>query len=356
MSRAVLVHAVLVFTRLFFCACALTLALGANAGESASTGVVTTCTGRFPNPINDICWRCMLPLSVGAAPVANLGNQVDMDNPGSPICICPGWPPRVGLSLGFWEPIILTEIPRKPFCFPLLGGLEISGTSERAHARTAISDANGAGNAQLTFYHAHEYVFPILAEMGMATDYPCLTQSAIDIAYVTEFDPTWYDEQMALYTSPEAYLFANPIALAACAVDCVIATADLPQPAMFWCAGCQGSLEPNEGRVPYNGGGVAVSLLLSQRLMAKLHKFAIAWAYHGEGALCGPQIEIIMNRQQYKTQMLYPIPNTTALNGKCCQPFGATSLLWGMAKEYPVDGEDFGYVLFRKRNCCLTYY
>ena len=28
---------------------------------------VATCTGKFPNPITDICWSCILPISIGSA-------------------------------------------------------------------------------------------------------------------------------------------------------------------------------------------------------------------------------------------------------------------------------------------------
>ena len=38
-----------------------------------------------------------------------------------------------------------------------------------------------------------------------------------------------------------------------------------------------------------------------------------------------------------------------------CQPFGRTTVLWGAGKEYPVRGEDFAFMLFRKRNCCVGY-
>ena len=62
-----------------------------------------TCTGKFANPITDICWSCILPISIGAARVATLG-QEDIENPASPVCVCPGYPIRIGLSIGFWEP------------------------------------------------------------------------------------------------------------------------------------------------------------------------------------------------------------------------------------------------------------
>ncbi|MDP2024069.1 MAG: TraU family protein, partial [Hydrogenophaga sp.] len=29
--------------------------------------------------------------------------------------------------------------------------------------------------------------------------------------------------------------------------------------------------------------------------------------------------------------------------------------IWGAGKEYPVMGEDFAFMLFRKRNCCVGF-
>jgi conjugal transfer pilus assembly protein TraU len=323
-----------------------------SAQQSTSTATAT-CVGKFPNPINDICWRCMLPLSIGTFSIANTGSQRDIPNPASPVCICPGYPPRVGLSLGFWEPVKMLETPRRPWCFPLLGGLQITGTKAPQHGR--LTRPTGTNNN--VFYQVHDYTFPILYALGVANGHPCLIQSAIDLGFVTELDPSWNDPSMSAIFNGEAVLFSNPITIAACAADCVAATVDFPIQALFWCAGCQGSGYPQQGNISHHNGGVDSSLLLSQRLIAKLHKFGLAWAYHSESvALCAPEIKNIIDRRAYKTQMLYPIPNTNTVSGKCCQPLGATSATWRAAKEYPIKGEDFGYLVFRKRNCCLTYY
>src|SRR5437870_3860410 len=74
-----------------------------------------TCEGKFVNPLTDICWSCVFPLSIGAATVASLG-QEDIANPATPVCTCPSVPPRVGLSLGFWEPARQIDVTRQPFC------------------------------------------------------------------------------------------------------------------------------------------------------------------------------------------------------------------------------------------------
>jgi conjugal transfer pilus assembly protein TraU len=237
------------------------------------------------------------------------------------------------------------------------------------------------------FYHAHHYTFPVLYVLGVVNDHPCLVKSSIDIGFITEFDPTWNVPTLSSWFNPEAFLFANPLALAACAADCVAATVDKPLASTPWCAGCQGSLHPMQGHVPHHTGGVSTSLLLTQRLQAKMHKVGVAWQYHGSDALCGPHPNIVMNRQAYKTQMLYPVPNTKKLaqpastgantlptpgtstgagntqvvippqaaqnNSRCCQNLWETSIVWGAGKEFPIKGEDFAYLLFRKRNCCM---
>ena len=50
------------------------------------------------------------------------------------------------------------------------------------------------------------------------------------------------------------------------------------------------------------------------------------------------------------------VPATAKLDGQCCQPYGRTTSLWGAGKSYPIQGEDFSYQIFRKRNCCAGAY
>ena len=58
-----------------FCLMALIVALARPAFATA------TCTGRFANPITDICWSCMMPLRFGGLDLVSLG-QEDTPNPG----------------------------------------------------------------------------------------------------------------------------------------------------------------------------------------------------------------------------------------------------------------------------------
>jgi len=44
-----------------------------------------TCQGRFMNPITDICWSCVFPLTIGSAAVLADG-QDDIGNPSTTDC------------------------------------------------------------------------------------------------------------------------------------------------------------------------------------------------------------------------------------------------------------------------------
>jgi conjugal transfer pilus assembly protein TraU len=244
-----------------------------------------TCTGRFPNPITEICWSCILPISIGSATIANFDGQEDIPNPSNPVCSC-GVNPTIGLSIGFWEPARHVEAVRKPFCLASLGGIDLDpGIPAPAAARFTRPEGDGDGGS---FYQAHFYVNPVLYWLEVVTDFPCLERGSFDLAYLTEVDPLWNDDELTLILNPEAVLFANPVAVAACAADCVAATAGFGIAEMFWCAGCQGGIYPFDGHVPYHMGGVRTAALIAQRLTAKMHRELLAWGWHGGRACAGP--------------------------------------------------------------------
>jgi len=311
-------------------------------------GAGPTCHGRFPNPITDICWSCIFPMSIGGTKVATF-DQEDTPNPGgNPLCACP--PARVGLKMGFWEPARLVEVTRTPYCFMTLNALELDMgiAAPRGHR------AHGNEHASHSFYQVHWYMNPILYWLEVLYDDACLESGDFDIAYITEVDPLWDDSELAFILNPDVALFANPAAQAVCAADCVAASAGFPLNTLFWCAGCQGPMYPLTGHVGAHVGGVQASALLVQRMTNKLHRELLMWAGAGDEGLCGFYPQVLMDKQNYKLQMLYPVPNTAKIAGRCCQPYGRTTAVWGAGKEFPVAGEDFVYQVFRKRNCCAT--
>ncbi|MYA97772.1 MAG: conjugal transfer protein, partial [Nitrospinae bacterium] len=203
-----------------------------------------SCTGRFVNPVADVCWECLFPISIGPIRIGSAVGAPDTPNPGSPICFCGSPIPRIGLSLGVWEPARLIDASRAPWCFPNLGGLTIDGGLPAGRGRTGTSGGDGA---QGSTWHVHYYVYPLLSWIGALLDLGCLEGGGLDIAWVSELDPAWRDDELSFLLNPEAALFADLPAQAACAADCAAASAGLPLDPLYWCAGCQGSMYPLTG-------------------------------------------------------------------------------------------------------------
>ena len=110
--------------------------------------------------------------------------------------------------------------------------------------RTGSSGGDGSSGS---VWHVHYYTYPLLSWIGALLDLGCLESGGLDIAWVSELDPTWNDEELALLVNPEAVLFADLPAQAACAADCAAASTGLPRDELFWCAGCQGGMYPLTG-------------------------------------------------------------------------------------------------------------
>ena len=114
--------AALLSVRVLVAALALMLGIGGLTASAhadtdvAAASVPAKCTGRFVNPITDVCWSCLFPLSVGALKIFP-GERPDTDNPSLPVCACGSPLPRIGFAFGFWEPVRLADVTMKPWCF-----------------------------------------------------------------------------------------------------------------------------------------------------------------------------------------------------------------------------------------------
>lgn len=306
------------------------------------------CHGKFVNPITDVCWSCLFPITIGGLQVSASGE--DTPNVSPPICMCPRPPlgqPFPGVPITFWEPVRLVDVTREPYCLVNMGGIHMMNQGVKGHG----SVANGlTGRTRSSFYQVHWYMYPLLYWMEILMDFMCIEVGSPDLTYMSEIDPFWDDDETAFILNPEAILFANPIAQASCAVDCVASSVGFPLDPMFWCGGCQGSLYPFVGTVSSHIGGVQASLLLVQRMIAKLHREGLLWGTAGPLGMCQKFPMPIIQKSQYKTQMTYPIPST---GSRQCHPLGRSEQLWAAGKEFPYQGEDFGYLIWRKRSCCL---
>jgi conjugal transfer pilus assembly protein TraU len=294
----------------------------------------------------------------------------DTDNPDGIFCDC-GDSLLPGIPVGFWEPIRLLELTREKFCFPSLSGLSLSSENDYLHAGT-YSEHPTAGPEQTAFYQAHYIAFPVWQIIGLTvglvghtlTDisiglFPdlskCFSTGGYDIAdyailYLTELDPLWNDDELGHLLNPEAILFANPGAQAACAADAIAASAGWPVDALFWCAGSWGSMYPYSGTVPGPVGELTTASLLAARTLAKLNREFLEAVTSGEEAMCGKRYTGLIKKSQYRLQLVYPIASTEGPT--CCPPIGRNTMLWGTGKAFPIYGEDFSFLVFRKKSCC----
>ena len=198
------------------------------------------------------------------------------------------------------------------------------------------------------FYHVHYYEFPILSLWRKTTDFICAETFSLDIAYMSEFDPFWNDSKWTAILNPEVFLFANPLAVIACAADCASANFQKPLEHLFWCAGCQGSLYPFVGHVAHPVGGAQISSLLLHRLLAKLNTLRLLTTFKQED-FCHKTHSWFVRKNAYKTQLLFPKAQTKPP----CNVLGKSTALWGAGRSYPGKGEDFVYLIWTKKQCCL---
>lgn len=303
------------------------------------------CSGHFANPITDVCWSCLFPLSIGSSQVAKSKNA-DTKNPKNPVCVCDK---RIGLAIGYWEPISLVDVTYKPFCMVNLGGFQL-GLSDK-YPKGSQNNRQGLDNR--SFYHVHWYKFPLMLWLNLLTSAACVQAGEFDIAYLSELDPSWDSESLALILAPESVLFGNIIAQSTCAADAISATTHgKPLNKLFWCAGSQGSMYPMTGTVQEHVSGAQASTLLAERMIYKLHREGLLWDSSGKDSksLCHETPHPVMPKNRYRYQMAYPYAATSKNFG--CKALGASTMFWESGKEYPIKGEDFGYLIWRKRNCC----
>lgn len=310
------------------------------------------CEGDWINPVSDICWRCIFPITLGSIELISV-NQQDAykETGGLGLCAC-GFPPKFGIKLGFWEPVRMVEVTRTPYCLVALNGLQLHPGIPARVPGARTGSAQLEGSTSFAFYHAHWYINPILHWLEVLLDFPCIERAGLDLAYVTELDVTWEDDQLAALLTPEMYLTANLPGVAACAADCVAATIDWPLDELWWCNGCGGPLYPLTGNIAAHVSGRQSSAHLAARLAFKLHRQGVTHYTHGENALCSSGWNSAqIYKKAYKMSMMHPLPQQIQ-NDRCCQPFGSSVEKWAIGAEWPIKGEDFVYMLFRKRNCC----
>jgi len=345
---------------------------------SLSSKADDLCPNNFPNFISDICWSCMFPFKLfkGTKLLANSGEDFETAADSSLVCLCPGQL-KIGTPISFWEMSYIVDVHTTPGCFPTLGGMKIPLPWVDLQYG-AISDTGH--RSEQVFRNSAYYVSPMMYLLEAVIDDTCSDRSPFDVGWASEFDPTWSDDELALIKMPVAYAFGTLPGIMAAIPDAAAAMVGFPINNIFWQAGSWGPIYPLTGNVSQYKSMDQVSRLLATRMLAEAHAMREMAGLFSKGggrsyacepgeaacdggttqaAMCAgspwdmPQ-QLIMKKKQYKMQRIFPVPFTTKLPlGGCCSPIGRETAMSEMFTQTPVPGyKDFGYAVFRKRDCC----
>lgn len=287
--------------------------------------------------IGKIDYSAMFPLRIAGATIVpgripDIGGHIS-----SPICVCNDPFPRVGIPVSFFEPSRIIEVVSDAWCFPTFGfgfGTKLGGGT--------YGDGQ---DRQKTFYQSHYLIMPIYALLEILTDFVCLQSTGVDYAWVSEVDPLWNSDTLSAFTTPEALLFGNPISNLACIADSVASTLFNPIDLLFWCKGTWGNAYPltgwtNTKNMVEDSASVAASMVY------RLHRNLVLWGSWGQAGLCGYYPAPIWRKSAYRLQLVSPWPSYATT-------IGTSGLIWTAGHNPPFLGDNFGFVLFKKRDCCV---
>ncbi len=311
----------------------IVLMLSINAyAVCAPTGALTV------DLIGKIDYSAMFPLRIAGATVVP-GRMPDVTGTiGSPVCYCADPFPRIGIPISFYEPNRIIEVVSDAWCYPTWG----FGLNPTKVGGGTYGDGQ---DKQKTFFQSHYMLFPVWAILELALDIACMETGGADVAYVTEVDPIWNSDTLAAFMQPEALLFGNPISNLACIADSIASTVFNPIDLLFWCKGSWGNAYPltgwtNTKNVVEDSASVAASMIY------KLHRQLILWGSWGQAGLCGYYPAPIWRKSAYRLQLVTPIPSFATT-------IGTSGLMWTPGHNPPFIGDNFGYILFKKRDCCV---
>ena len=216
----------------------------------------------------------------------------------------------------------------------ILERLELGGTH---------SDHSNTEDATV-FAQVHYLNHEDLEEIIRGFDQECWEFSDPGQEYISEDDDEW----QALYSSdwwPEAEKFATLPLVEACIADATSAQFGYPIDALYWCMGSWGLLFNMNGHLnqdEYTTGNAG----LAARLIAHMGRRMMLWDAATVTCYAGPMP--IWRKSFFKLQPLRPTERDIRI------PIGQAPEFWGEDLNKLEDGDNFAWLLWRKRVCCSS--
>lgn len=343
----------------------------------------------FTKLITDVCWDCMLPINVGGIPLGQ--DRPDGASEKVGLCNCPDdlGIPEFGYPLPMWMPSRVSEVVTTPWCSPALGGIKLQDDVTAGMGGVSMGEEGRTTNS-FQQYHWFASPFAEMLEMFFIPECNVDGLTDFDLMYLSEIDPMHSNDLLSLLLFVEAIAFATPATSLWCAADCAMITAGIVKEDTFGCAGCDGSLYPITGNSNAPDGTlIRSSSLITQRVIAGLHRKNLATKTIGDEAMCGRVYWPTTPRSQYKMSMIYPKaeadPSPTEtyfqLDGEgnvlkepdgspkpsgtyehsgkgCCHPLGESTMKWAVPRGgmTEVSNDDYIYLIYRYKDCCVRSY
>lgn len=336
----------------------LATSLDTNAGKSPTCNDAGMLSGGI---VSRVCWSCFYPIAIGGT----LMGGTELTAPTARArgtCVCPGrifGYPTTGITLGMFQPTHLIETTRQPYCSPSIGGTLTGSASTVRTGLAGLTTQGGAGYSDAeegkanAYWNFHWFKFPIGQIIDQMTDAVCVSQtgSDMDLLFISEILPTWNNDELALYTSPETPLFASPVAVASCIADAAAASVYKPIDAMFWCSGSWGpGLYPYSGTAGDGDSIARSSSLAATKGLALMHRLGLQNKTMGQEAVCHSIPFPNLIKSQYRFQTAFPIPELVSNHW-----IGASTFRWfGEERSLPSVGEDWVHLQWTWIDCCAN--
>ena len=303
-----------------------------------SLGVHSKCQSSVFNPVTDIAWENIFPVTMGG--IIELGsNPKYATGTGNLICTCAReGVPVIGIKVGFWEPARIVDTVLDAYCMMPLG-VDMGATGMAGESASGIISRE----RNMQFNQAHWYIFPALALMDLFLDLPCVDyQRDFDVAIMTELLLTWNDDQFSSVINPESLLVANPVAQTACIADATSVLAWKPVNHLYWCAGNH-SVYPMGGRV--NGiDSTENGFATASKMIHMMGRLGLLWEYRKDG--CGLIPSTMWTKDQWRIQLAKPVRQSEARYP------GVPGTIWTSMTAPPYSNNQL-WVLFRLLSCCV---
>ena len=310
------------------------------------------------NPFSTIDWSFFFDDLI----IGNYG-----DGSGNPVCACTGkealggGEPFVGVKMRITEPIGFAELTDVPYYFPCFQKKSSSIVKQKKRG-FSNGRATNENVSEINYRNGHFITYPVFAVLNLFLDQACISMGTIDLPFLGELEPEWFDDFLANMLHPENIMVSNPVAQMACLADCAASTMKHPLEQMTWCRGCWETQKNETGRAEgsqeiVDSAYMATNIIdwmhmsyrMTQGIPVPFSHLPLVDGKTGSASdiACGKRAyfpKII--KSQYFLQPAYPV-STGPIS------IGMTPIVWSNFKQVPTYSDRI-FAIWKRKACCFA--